>query len=163
MSVVFSSLDMNFWIWKVQSILQFYIRTVITSEAHWKQAQYLHVSLFCGFWIYQLFPVDSYVFWFSFVWKKLLFLYIFCTWYFKKENIIYCYIRSSKTDIVITHQLPDNHNSVLPLKHQAKFEAVNIPVFFFLFFRENKSWCFMWIIFLPFDSQEISRLICFEK
>ena len=35
------------------------------------------------------------------------------------------------------HQLPDNHNSVSPLKHQAKFEADNI--LFFFYFSEKIS------------------------
>ena len=34
---------------------------------------------------------------------------------------------------------------------------------FFLFFRENKSWHFMWIVCLADDSHEISRLVFSEK
>ena len=34
---------------------------------------------------------------------------------------------------------------------------------FFLFFRENKSWHFMWIVCSADDSHEISRLVFSEK
>ena len=44
----------------------------------------------------------------------------------------------------------------LTLKALSKFVAANILKFFLLFFRENKTWHFMWIICLADDSHEMS-------
>ena len=53
---------------------------------------------------------------------------------------------------------------MLTLKAPVTTAAGNILKFFFLlFFKENKSWYFMWIVCLADDSHEISRLVFFEK
>ena len=39
----------------------------------------------------------------------------------------------------------------------------NFFIYFFLFFRENMSWHFMWIICLADDSHEMSRLVSSKK
>ena len=47
---------------------------------------------------------------------------------------------------------------------QAKFVADDIQNFLFLFFRENKSWHFMWIVCQAADDlHEMSRLVFSEK
>ena len=45
---------------------------------------------------------------------------------------------------------------------QAKFVAGDIQIFF-LFFIENKSWHFIWIVCQAYDSHEMSRLVFYEK
>ena len=54
-----------------------------------------------------------------------------------------------------------------PFKHQAKFVADNIlncfAFFFVLFFRENKSCHFMWIVCPVDNTHEMSRLVFSEK
>ena len=53
------------------------------------------------------------------------------------------------------------------LKRQIKIAADGTMIFFFFFFnfifKENKAWCFMWIIYLAEDSHEISSLIFSKK
>ena len=52
---------------------------------------------------------------------------------------------------------------ILTLKRQAKFVADDFHFFFFLFFRENKSWHFMWIICWADNSHEMSTCFPWKK
>ena len=49
------------------------------------------------------------------------------------------------------------------LKAPSRFVADDILNFFFFFFRENKSWQFMWIVCWADNSHEMSRLVFSEK
>ena len=51
----------------------------------------------------------------------------------------------------------------LTLKAPIMTAADNIHKYFFIFFRENKTWYFMWLLCLAEDSYEISSFIFFEK
>ena len=54
--------------------------------------------------------------------------------------------------------------SGLVLKAQIKTAAENIySSFFFVFFRENKAWYFLWIVNLADKSHEMPSLVSPEK
>ena len=50
----------------------------------------------------------------------------------------------------------------LPSKRQSQLQQMTFINIFSLFFRENKTWYFMWILCLAEDSHETSSLISLE-
>ena len=55
------------------------------------------------------------------------------------------------------------HHPPLTLTALIMTAADDIHKYFSLFFRENKTWCFMWILCQAEDSHETSSLIFFER
>ena len=51
----------------------------------------------------------------------------------------------------------------LPLKRQSRLQQTTYINIFSLFFRENKTWCFKWILCWAEDSHEKSSLIFIKK